>query len=109
MREVERQCRFQIVPLFRKRLGQTRETFAPLAKRPVLAFDMRCASAIQIGHSAHRVFLNRYETAGTVAFAARLDMVREQLDYVTVVRAIIQASIDCDFVTGDCRLLRGHD
>ena len=70
VREVERKRGLQVVPLFRERVCQPRQSFAPLAKRTVLALDLGRAGTLQVRVTRYRGLLNRHERTGAVAFAS---------------------------------------
>src|SRR6266699_2531172 len=93
MREVQCQRRFEIIPLFREGIRQSREPLAPLTSRSVFALDVGCAGAAQVRRSENFLLLNRNKSAGTIALAA-LFLFRVDLHDLTVVSAVMQSGVD---------------
>jgi len=92
--EVQGQRGLQVLPLLGKFIRQPREPLAPLAKRSILAFDMRRAAPFHVGVAEYgRLFYFGYFTGAVAGFSAvfRLSI---DLDYLAVIHAVRKAGID---------------
>src|SRR5712692_5561410 len=84
----------RIVPLFAERIGEPREPLAPLAKGAVLALDVRRSRTVQVGIAADGILGDRYKLGWHVALGYVVKSSREQLHYLTMIRAVVQARVD---------------
>src|SRR5471030_1595477 len=112
---MQRQSRSQVLPLFAEGIAEPREPLAPLAKRSVLAFNMRRADPLPVWVSVDVLLFPADALSGAVApfafggLSVDLDVLR--IGHAVSQSAVHSARIRRQAVSGQLKRLvgeRGH-